>query len=502
MSIEQKLVQQSSLRQEQKQVLGARAIQAIEILQLATQDLEKLLENELVENPVLELASPESDQNTDSEDETKKEAPQESPDKTLSENLAPEDREQYERDLEMIERYNENLFDSYTKSTKSSLEKSQELRHEMLENTPSSGQTLHEYLLGQLRVLELDGDSQQAASIIIEALDENGHFKLPLEDALIAWRSREDFSTFSERALELVQSLDPPGIGARDTAEALLLQVDKHDQDYPLYHALLTQHWDDLLHNKLPKIAKEQSAYSLDDIKFGIEQIATLNPYPGRSFSRSAAQVIRPDIIIEEDPNKPFEYQVRMVHDYAPRVRISPFYRQLFEEAQDKETLDFVKQKIEKAKILIDALRQRESTLEKVAKVILEHQEEFMHQGLPGLKALKMQDVADKVGFHVSTISRTVADKYIETPQGTYPMKFFFVGGTESFGEGGEDTSKHMIKEHLKEIVHQEDKTQPLSDLEIGRRLSQKIGVKVARRTVAKYRGQLNIPDSRQRKSY
>ena len=487
MSMEQRLVHRTDLRQQQRQIMSPRIIQSIEVLQLATQDLERLVQQELVENPALDMAR------------VKKAA---EPDGMQIDPHGTQDRvesDRLERDFEFLERYDSD-FGEYGPRRASALAvaEDEDPKQEALSNAPAREESLQDHLNAQMRVLDLERDVREAAMAIVESLDENGHLKIPMEDVirpLGAHITRE----VADRALEVVQSLEPAGVGARSTPESLLLQVDKSDQDYKLYHALLTRHWDDLLRNKLPKIEKE-SGYSLDDIKFAIEQIGTLNPYPGRDFSHAAAQSVKPDIVIEEHPDNPGVYHVRMIDDYLPRIRVNKNYRKLFEQANDKETRDYLRGKIEGAKALIEAVQHRQSTLRRVAESILKHQGEFMEAGVSALKPLKMQEVADELGIHVSTVCRAVADKYIETPQGVYPLKFFFVGGTETVE--GEDTNRHAVKETLKQIVDGEEKANPLSDDAIAKMLTDKFKVKIARRTVAKYRDQMNIADSRQRRSY
>lgn len=489
MKMEQRFVQRADLRQQQKQILSPRIIQSIEVLQLGTQELEKLVAKELVENPALML------ERTKAEDfgDGMSIDPHGQGDRASSDQL--------ERDIEFLERHGSATFDDFSPraaSRAAALNQDEDPKQEALANAPDRGESLQDFLLGQLHVIEMDDGVRDACERIIEALDDNGHLPLPLEE-VIPLTNGYAATEAAQEALRIVQSLEPSGVGARNTAESLLLQIDPEDMDFALYRAVLVDHWDDLLRNKLPKIAKE-TGYTIDDIKFAIEQISTLNPYPGRSFSSSRAQAVTPDIVIEEPEDSPGEFRVRMVNDHLPRIRVSTRYRRLLEQAKDKATRDYLKQKIENARALIEAMQQRQSTLERVALVLLERQHDFMELGVSGLKPLKMQEVADELKVHVSTVCRAVAEKYVETPQGVYPLKFFFVGGTETVD--GEDTSRNAVKELLKKLVDEEDKASPLSDIAIAKMLTDESGIKIARRTVAKYRDQLNIPDSRQRRAY
>ncbi|MCK6439143.1 MAG: RNA polymerase factor sigma-54 [Planctomycetes bacterium] len=489
MRMEQRLLPRTDLRQLQRQILSPRIIQSIQVLQLATPELDRLVQQELSENPALELA----------DGDTSGENPAEAPPIDTHGEVSEAEGDRIERDLEFLERYNEDYAEQRTqRGNASRLEGEDDAKIEALNNAPAPGGSLQDHLTRQLAVLDLDQCILDAALLIIQALDSDGLLTVPLE-SVIGDKFGEGSKDVGEEALKVVQTLDPPGVGARGPQEALLLQIDPNDQDYELYRKVLAEHWDDLLKNKLPKIAKE-TGYEIDDIKFAIEQISTLTPYPGREFSSSSAQVVTPDLVIEEDTDAAGGYHVRMINDYLPRLSVNNEYRKLLEQAKDKETVDYLKIKVENARALIEAVQQRQSTLKRVGDSILQHQHDFMEMGTPGLKPLKMQDVADELKVHVSTICRAVADKYVETPRGIYPLKYFFVGGTETLD--GEDTSRHAVKDELHKIVDGEDKSSPLSDDAIGHMLTAKLGVKIARRTVAKYRDQMNIPDSRQRKAY
>ena len=487
MKLEQRLVFNTDLRQLQKQILSPRIIQSIKILQLATPELDRLVQEELTENPTLEFA------------------PAEGGDE-VSDGLKVDPRgeesvdegNRLERDIEFLERYNDEFHERAQRATANRLAGEEDVKQEALNNTPAKGATLSQYLTDQLSLMELDECIKEAAGLIIAALDADGLLALELSD-VVGNRFGEGSIDVAQEALGVVQSMDPAGVGAIDSQQALLLQINPDDQDYKLYESVLKDHWDDMLRNKIPKIAKETN-YSIDDVKFAIEQIVTLNPYPGREFNSVSTTAITPDIVIEERESDPGEYRVRMIDDYLPRLRVSNTYRKLLESAKDKETTEYLKNKIEGARALIEAVQQRQSTLERVGNSILKHQKEFMESGVAGLKSLKMQDVGDELKIHVSTVCRAVADKYVDTPQGIYALKFFFVGGTET--TEGEDTSRHAIKEELREIIENEDSTKPLSDDAVAKMLSTKLDIKIARRTVAKYRDQLDIPDSRQRKSY
>ncbi|MCH7993881.1 MAG: RNA polymerase factor sigma-54 [Planctomycetes bacterium] len=298
-------------------------------------------------------------------------------------------------------------------------------------------------------------------------------------------------------ALTLVQSFDPPGVGARDVEECLLLQLRRGSGDTAYERRLIEHHFDDLLNNRLPKVAKETGT-SLDRVKEALEAIALLNPKPGALYDRNEQlRYILPDVIVEEVDG---EYVVRLNDSSTPRLRISRNYMELMRaEKRGSATRDYIREKIQSAKWLIDAIEQRRNTLYKIAVQIVRIQRNFWEKGVSSLKPLMMQEVADRIGMHVSTVSRALADKWMQTPRGLFPMKYFFTGGFDA--PDGSSQSNRSVKNRIQKMVDTEDKKTPLSDQEIASRLKVD-GIEIARRTVAKYREKIGILSSRQRKEY
>lgn len=303
--------------------------------------------------------------------------------------------------------------------------------------------------------------------------------------------------TEAREALELVQSFDPPGVGARDVEECLLLQLRRDSGDTAYERRLIEHHFDDLLNNRLPKVAKETGT-SLDRVKEALEAIALLNPKPGALYDRNEQlRYILPDVIVEEVDG---EYVVRLNDSSTPRLRISRNYMELMRaEKRGSATRDYIREKIQSAKWLIDAIEQRRNTLYKIAVQIVRIQRNFWEKGVSSLKPLMMQEVADRIGMHVSTVSRALADKWMQTPRGLFPMKYFFTGGFDA--PDGSSQSNRSVKNRIQKMVDVEDKKTPLSDQEIASRLKVD-GIEIARRTVAKYREKIGILSSRQRKEY
>jgi RNA polymerase sigma-54 factor len=259
---------------------------------------------------------------------------------------------------------------------------------------------------------------------------------------------------------------------------------------------IISQHLDDVIQNRLPLIERK-TGYPLDAIKSAIEQMRTLNPYPGRGFAQAPVQSITPELSVEKDEND--KWVIKLLDEHVPQLRISRRYLQMLEQNPDPATKEFIKRKVESARWLIDAIEQRYNTLRKVAQTIVDKQTDFLDYGPEHIKPLKMEDVAQVVGVHVTTVSRAVADKYVATPRGIFALKRFFGGGTTT--ESGEEVAWDIIRIKLKEIVDNEDKHDPLSDDALVDELA-KQGYQLARRTVTKYRKALNIPSSRQRREY
>ncbi len=319
-----------------------------------------------------------------------------------------------------------------------------------------------------------------------------------------AGKELEEFQKFDQppsrelfqRALEIVQSLEPPGVGGQDLKECLLLQLKRDVQTYPVETQIIENHLDDLANNRLPKIAKALGI-SVDDVKVSADTIASLNPIPGKLFGGQPPRFIRPDVVVEEVNG---HYEVRVDTESVPRLQVSSYYRELYRNSvKDAELKKFIKKKLESAEWLISAIRQRQSTLQRIAEEIVEIQKGFLDHGISHLQPLKMVDVADRVGVHVSTISRAISGKYIQTPRGIFELKFFFTGG--AMKTDGTMEARGSVIQRIKDLIASEDKRNPFSDIDIVKKL-EGYDIKISRRTVTKYREAENIPSSRQRRAY
>ncbi|RME76231.1 MAG: RNA polymerase sigma-54 factor, partial [Planctomycetota bacterium] len=378
---------------------------------------------------------------------------------------------------------------------------------EAMNNTAARAASLQDYLYEQLSMLDISEREREIGEHLIYNIDDTtgwlgyhddkGKFHPHALEDLVQSMDEPCSVEEAERVLEIIQSLDPPGVGARGLEECLLLQMrDAKGPEAELARRIVERHFEDLKKNRLPKIRRALEV-PLEAVKDAVAFIASLNPYPGASFSSREPRRIIPDLECELVDGR---YEVRLLDEYIPRVRISKHYRDMFEQQGDNPAVrEYLKKKIESAKWLMDAIEQRRSTLLRIAKEIVDYQSDFLDRGIDALKPLKMQYVADRVGVHVSTVSRAISQKYIQTPRGVLPLRFFFTGGTTN--ADGESESVLALKQKVKDVIEQEDKHHPLSDEDVAHKLRE-MGYQIARRTVTKYRKQLGIPSSRQRRQY
>ncbi|MEO6808127.1 MAG: RNA polymerase factor sigma-54 [Isosphaeraceae bacterium] len=464
------------MRTDMRLRMAPRMIQSMEILQLPLMALQERIDQELEENPVLELleVTPELDSEETS---------------TIETEVTPAEPE-----FEGADDWD--AFAEAHRPSRAALSEEADRKHDAMQNMASRPRSLLDDLTDQLSFLDCDPTVQALAEYIIYNLDDNGYLNMDLVEVV------RDFGGDAlpgqvEEALALVQRLDPPGVGARNLRECLLLQLTAETPFRDVLHTLISSHLDDIQQNRLPAIEK-RSGIPLAMIKEGIEQLRRLNPRPGSAFAPENTQYVMPDLLVEADEHG--QYQVRLQDDHTPQLSISRQYQKhLKNKATDPGTREYIQKKIQSARWLIESIEQRRNTLLKVATAIIEHQKDFLDKGPEFIEPLKMQQIADKVHVHVTTVSRAVDDKWVQTPRGIFALKRFFGGGTTT--TDGEEVAWDTIKQKLLEIIDKEDKSNPLSDEEIVEELS-KHGFPVARRTVTKYRKALRIPSSRQRKQF
>ena len=448
-----------NLKLSQQLRLAPQIIQSIEILQLPTMDLMELIENELQENEALEVIEPAADLLP----EPRTEGVSDDGDRAVEDDA--------ERTLERLDALADAERGDGQRSRAAGAEAA-DRKLEALQNTPDLGSGPPEHLMVQIEELKLPHDVRLAAEEIIYNLDEAGRLPCPLEDVVATMEQPVPLEV-AQRALKVVQGLEPRGVGARDLVECLLLQISDDDPDAERKRTLIRDH--------------------LDDLK---RSLSNLTIRPGAGWSAELPRYIRPDVVVEWQDG---DYVVRLVNDAIPKVGISSHVKMLLREAKDDPKLrEHLKRKVDLAKWLIEAIAQRQNTLDRVAKEIVARQRDYFELGVSHLRPLKMQEVADALGIHVSTVSRAISEKYVQEPRGITALKFFFTGGTEN--EDGGVESRLSVKERVREIIAREQKGEPLSDDQVAEQLSKEFGLEIARRTVTKYRKALNIPSSRQRR--
>jgi RNA polymerase sigma-54 factor len=484
-------------RQVQTQKLAPRMIQSMEILQLPIMALQERIEQEMEENPMLEVA--ERDETLPDEEVDADESSVTSRTEDEKELVVKDDSSNAD-DFERLANMDNDMPDTFDDFRRSSnrIQEDGDRQHDLMANAVERPESLNDYLLHQLAELDIDDDIERIAERIISCLDarDGGYFKSSLMDMLPPDHRTEDL-TRAETALLIVQGFEPRGIAARNLRECLLNQLDDDMELVDKMRVLIGNHLDDLAENRMMAIQKK-TGFSIETIQRVREELHKLNPKPGGSFMESYVPLVTPDVIVEQ--NDDGEYTVRLIDDYLPNLRISEYYRRrLMDPKSTDEEKEFIKRKVGSAQWLIESIQQRRRTLTRVSQAIVDYQRKFLDEGPEAIEPLKMQQIADQVGVHVTTVSRAVDDKWIQTPRGIFPLRRFFVFGTQS--ADGEDVAYETIRLKLQEIIGKEDKSNPLSDDDLVLELK-KEGMGVARRTITKYRKKMGIPSSRQRRDW
>jgi RNA polymerase sigma-54 factor len=510
-------------------VLTPQLRQRIEMLQMTSLELAELIEQEMVVNPILEevqqgdevkeISDNILDQNTDSSNDLDPNIESDADSRGGEEQ--PSNREDFEdfkaetpaengfdedsaKDIDVNEESAQDSSDSfdeidYGREFQDYLDpgyRTQEIEYkddaptfeQFLSHTPS----LSEHLEWQLSMMDLSDKVESAAVAIIGNLDSDGRLTASIEE--IAMMTGTDEDTV-ERARRAVKTLDPVGCGAFDVRDCLLAQLESNGHAESLAADLIRDHLEDLQPHRLQHLAKAtgRDIHELDD---EIQKVRDLDPYPGRRYSSEDAIFVAPEVYIEKIED---EYVIYFADDGSPRLRISPTYHQMLDQGDTtKETKDFIKEKVRSAVDLLRNIEHRRQTIYRVVECIVDRQREFLDHGVSFIKPMMLKDVAEDIGMHLSTISRVVNRKYAHTPQGVIELRRFFSEGM--MNEDGEEVSTRILKLRIKKLVEEEDTKKPLTDEQIVKILSNE-GVKLSRRTVAKYRDQMHIPGSRERKT-
>ena len=512
---------------QQKMILTPQLRQRIEMLQMTSLELAELIEQEMVANPILEEIQPGDevqeisdsilDQNSDGHDaefqagnDPGSDAVHESVvDYADAEPYMPETPSSNGDDPATLETAADDDFHTESSDSFDEIDYGREFQDyldpgyrtqeiEYKEDGPSFEQflthspNLSEHLEWQLNMLSLDEERDYAASLIIGNLDEDGRLTATNEEIADMAGTTEDLV---EEARQAVMQLDPVGCGARDVKECLIAQLIARGDGESLSVSLVRDHLEDLQPHRLQHLAKKTGIeiHRLDD---EIGRIRTLDPYPGRRYSSEEAIYVAPEVYIEKVDD---DFVVYFADDGSPRLRISPTYHKLADQSDTtKETRDFIKEKVRSAVDLLRNIEHRRQTIYRVVECIVDRQRDFLEYGVEHIKPMMLKDIAEDIGMHLSTISRVVNRKYAHTPQGVIELRRFFSEGM--MNEEGEEVSTRILKLRIKKLIEEEDSKKPLTDDDIAKVLS-KEGVKLSRRTVAKYRDQMQNAGSRERKT-
>src|SRR3989475_5428955 len=472
-----------SLRQSQRVVMTPLLQQAIQLLQLSTLELQEVVQKELLENPLLEEVAPETDNAPEAAatpEAPTATRPAEPPPVDAATSATERQTDDLPFDLTAV------MFDDHEERSLVAQEDREELPFENIVRSVSS---LTDHLDEQLRFTVEDPLVRRIGSEIIGNLDEDGYLRAELAE--IATRCETTVDQV-EKVLALVQAFDPPGVAARSIQECLLIQLKADPNPDPVSVEIVQDHFDELSRRRYPDIARALKQ-PLDRVMESVEEIMGLEPKPGRRFGGSDSRYIVPDVVVHKMGS---EYVVVLNEDGIPRLRVNSLYRSLLRSSGD-EARAYVEQKLRSAVWLIKSVDQRQRTLRKVTQSIVKFQREFLDKGLPYLRPLSLRDVGEDIGMHESTISRVTTNKYVETPQGLFELKFFFHSDIAS-GDG-EMVSSVSVKKMIQDILAAEDAAKPQSDQEVAQAL-QKRGLTIARRMVAKYREELGILPSHQRR--
>ena len=488
------------MRMAQKQVLAPRMIQSMEILQLPVMALEERIEEEIQNNETLEMEEAGQESASGEFMGLAVDGEPTAAEKTVNEQPLIVDQDHanqadFERTYDWATEYPDSD-DDRSRPSASQIEQAGDRYLDVMANMAERPETLCDHLHQQLSNYELTQAERLAADKVIYNLDVNGYLPMPVEE-LVDADGPAGQEAHLLKALAVVQNMDPPGVAARDLKECLLLQI-RHDMPNARnLRRLVGDHLEDLAANRLPLIQRKTGC-SIEEIEELRLQLHSLKPKPGAIFTTPIVVPVKPDVYVDQMPDG--TWKVRLEEIDLPNLRISPLYRDMLMSADtDPTTREYIKRKINAAQWLIDAIEQRRSTLLKTSQAIVDHQTGFLLEGPEAIEPLKMQQIADRIRMHVTTVSRAVDDKWLQTPRGLHSLRKFFVGGTVS--ADGEEVAWDTVRMKLQEIVDGEPKDSPYSDDDLVHELGLR-GITVARRTVTKYRKAMKIPSSRQRRDW
>jgi len=493
---------QLSQRLTQSLVLAPQLQQSLALLQAPTLELKALVEQELQQNPVLEeapSAEGELSEKEGSEPERAEAADLAEPPADLafdpaSEKPSNEPVDDFQAEFERLVQLDQEWRDHFAQTNiPSRVSAEDEEKRQFMLDSLVAGTSLQEMLLEQVRESTLPPDQWPIAEMLIGNIDEYGYLKATIEELAFSTGLPADKIL---AVLKAIQSFDPSGVGARDLRECLMLQLERTGQQNTLEYRIISDFMEALGKRRIPEIARGTGT-EVDEVQDALENIARLEPRPGRAYLPDNDQYVLPEVFVHRSGD---DYVVSTNNEHIPHLRISNTYKDLMSQGQNSaEVRNYIREKIRAGKFLIKSLHQRQQTILNIAKEIVNRQREFMEKGVSALKPLTMVQIAEVVGVHETTVSRAVSGKYMQTPQGVFEMKYFFTAGIQT--ASGDGMSNTSVKDMIDEIFKNENPGKPLSDQEVVRMLQEK-GIVIARRTVAKYRTELNILPSNLRKVY
>ncbi|HWQ92094.1 MAG TPA: RNA polymerase factor sigma-54 [Clostridia bacterium] len=493
---------QLSQRLTQSLILAPQLQQSLALLQAPTLELKALVEQELQQNPVLEEASvTEMDlQEKELHDDNKAEAadlaepPADLTFDPAAEKPSNEPVDDFQAEFERLVQLDQEWRDHFSQANAPSRASAEdEEKRQFMFDSLVASTSLQEMLLEQVRESALPEDKWPVAEMLIGNIDDYGYFKATVEELAASTGVAPETI---QGVLEVVQSFEPAGVAARDLRECLMLQLERSGQKDSLEYRIVSDFMEALGKRRIPEMARGTGT-EVDEVQDALENIAKLEPRPGRAYLPDNEQYILPEVFVQRQGE---DYVVTTNNDQIPHLRISNTYKDLMSQGENSaEVRNYIREKIRAGKFLIKSLHQRQQTILNIAREIVVRQREFMDKGVAHLKPLTMIQVAEVVGVHETTVSRAVSGKYMQTPQGIFEMKYFFTAGIQT--ASGDGMSNTSVKDLIAEIFKREDPSKPLSDQEVVSMLKEK-GIVIARRTVAKYRTELNILPSNLRKVY
>ena len=468
-----------------QQILAPQLQQSLHLLQVPTLELRSLVQEELQQNPLLEEVS---------KDEPRVESESSEGGEEGGKETTNEERAEFKEEFEVLSKLDEEWreYFSQTSSFRSRSPEQEEQRQHFFDSIVQL-ESLQQHLLQQLNFGNIGDERRKVAELIVGSINDDGYLLTPIEELSVSSGIPLDQL---QAVLEIVQTFHPVGVGARNLKECLLIQLDRLGKSESIEAVLVNQHLDDLGRKRFPEIARAMNL-SVEQVQKLANFISTLEPKPGRMFTTEQQQYVAADVVVQKVGD---DYVVMLNDEQIPHLRISNTYKELMASGEkSNDARDYIRDKIRAGKFLIKSIHQRQQTIYNIAKVIVERQREFLDKGISCLRPLTMAQVAEVVGVHETTVSRAVANKYMQTPQGLFEMKYFFTPGFETTSGGA--MSNTSVKEQISKLIEREDQTKPLSDQEIVAILKEQ-GIPIARRTVAKYRNELNILPSNLRKTY